>query len=128
MRGGVYLCFRGVVVVGVSEPWLSALVDAGFVDRSGVVSLSALARAAGVHTSTVSNMVSGRTGRPSVETVRRVAGALGVSVSTVGGWVGLSWGDGGLGEYVPPVEACRLSRRQRAAVDEIIRCMVAGSG
>ena len=72
-------------MVGVSEPWLSALVDAGFVDRSGVVSLSALARAAGVHTSTVSNMVSGRTGRPSVETVRRVAGALGVSVSTVGG-------------------------------------------
>ena len=105
--------------------WEEALVAAGFVDpRNGErPSYNQLARAIGVPQSTVSAIVSGKSRRPKPENIQRIADALGIDVRTVSGWVGEQRTE--RAPYSPPAEADLLTDRQRRAVDEIIRAIVA---
>lgn len=105
--------------------WDDALVAAGFVDpRNGTrPSYNQLAQAVGVPQSTVSAIVSGRSRRPKPENVQKIADALGIDVRVVAGWVGEKRTE--RSPYAPPAEADLLTDRQRRAVDEIIRAIVA---
>lgn len=106
------------------EPWASALKKAGFVNpRTGEPSMSSLAREAGVHISTLTKIVNGTTRSPETDTVTKVADALEVPFVTVAQWIGLAWTD--TEPYEPPKESALLNARERLAVTEIIRCMVA---
>lgn len=104
--------------------WDEALVNAGFVDsRTGKPSYNRLAKAVGVPQSTVSAVVTGKSRHPKPETVQRIADALRVDVRTVAAWVGQKRTEAT--PYAPPPEADLLTDRQRKAVDEIIRAIVA---
>lgn len=103
--------------------WDEALVAAGFTDpRNGRPSVNQLAIAAEIPQSTIAAAVAGRR-VPKPETVERIASALGVDVRVVSGWVGQRRTE--RAPYKPPQEADLLTDRQRRAVDEIIRAIVA---
>lgn len=71
----------------VPEPWASRLIEKGYTDgryAHDVPSLSKLAGDIGVHTSTVSNAISGKR-RAKADTVRRLAEVLGDDVAV---WLG----------------------------------------
>ena len=94
-------------------------------DRAGLSSLRRLGDAVGAHASTISAMIYGDR-ETSPDTVAKVAEVLGVDVRTVSAWVGQART---VAEpYAPPAEASLLSRRQREAVDELIRAMVVPDG
>lgn len=90
--------------------------------RNGRPSWTRLAELAGVGTSTISNMVRG-TKRTSPDTIQKVADVLRVSAQDVSAWLGLSRPVGT--RYEPPPEADLLTPRQREAVNELIRAIVA---
>lgn len=80
--------------------------------------MSQLAKAAGLHTSTVTSLIfQDRETEPHV--VERVAKALGVDVQIVSEWAGIHRPMSA--PYVPPPEANLLSARQRKAITELIR-------
>lgn len=92
-----------------------AMTTAGLVDpRRDTPSLSAWGREAGVHTSTISKYVQGGNAHPS--SVRKMADALGVSVSELSSMTGR----GSQEPWTPPSGTERLTVRQRAALNELI--------
>lgn len=105
----------------IPEPWSSAMTKAGFLDpRYGNPSLRQLAEAAGVHTTTVSNLVlKGKV--LSARNMRTIATTLGVELGDMTRWV--------TGErtkpYQPPAEADYMTERQRNAVTELILAFTA---
>lgn len=102
----------------VPEPWRTRLVERDFTDpryADDRPSIRRLGAAIGVHPSTISNAISGRT-RASEETVARLVDALGADVAD---WLGRSRPR----EWMPPAEAALLTDRQRRAVEEIIKSM-----
>lgn len=109
--------------VDVTEPknpdhWQEAM------DRVGLSSRTRLGIAAGVPTSTVTGLITGdRESRE--ETIQKVAAALRVEVTTIRTWAAQARGESE--PYSAPPEANRLSRRQRKALDELIRSIVAAA-
>lgn len=101
----------------VPERWHIRLIQRGFVDGRGGdrPSLSALARATGLHATTISNAIHGTT-RPDPNTLLLLQRELGDDVA---GWFGVS----ALSAWEPPVEAALLTDRQRKAVAELILAM-----
>ena len=73
-------------------------------------------------TQTVIDIILGKTNQPSDELVRVLAQALHLAPATVASWVGrsLELND----PYLPPNGSDRLTRKQREAVDHIIRVMI----
>lgn len=80
--------------------------------------MSQLAKAAGLHTTTVASLIfQDRETEPHV--VERVAEALNLDVQIVSEWAGIHRPISA--PYVPPPEANLLSARQRKAITELIR-------
>lgn len=103
--------------------WEDALENAGLVDpRNGRPSFNQLAIRAGMAPSTITAIVNGRS-KPSPVTIQKIADALRVDVRLVGHWVGQARTE--RAPYSPPAEADLLTHRQRRAVDEMIRSIVA---
>lgn len=98
------------------EPWKTLM------ERRGIGSLRHLAREAGVSNPAVTRLVHGD-GVSQDETIRRVADALGLDLPTMYAHVGMESPEAE--PYVPPAEANRLTARQRRAIDEMIRAIVA---
>lgn len=103
----------------IQEPWASALCDAGYTDPRSAerASWSALGRAIGVHTSTLSAMAQG-TRDTSQEILDKVAAALRIDPRRVAEWVGVARSE--RAPYVPPSDAHLLDRDERDAVDRLI--------
>lgn len=102
----------------IPERWARRLVERGYVDRRGSKgdpSLSALADASGVSTTTISNAIRGSRAT-SVEVVAALVDKLGPDVAD---WIGSAR----IEEWTPPAEASLLTDRQRKAVEELIRAM-----
>lgn len=103
--------------------WEDALETAGLVDpRNGRPSFNQLAIRAGIAPSTITAIAAGRS-KPSPATIQKIADALRLDVRIVGEWVGQARTE--RAPYTPPAEADLLTQRQRRAVDEIIRAIVA---
>lgn len=103
------------------EPWASAMIAAGAVDtrrRADVPSWTRLGEMAGVHTTTLTKMVAGKS-KPTVETVEKIATALKVEPEVVSGWLGFEMPV--RTPYEPPSEGALLTDRQRDALSEVIR-------
>lgn len=99
------------------EPWKTAM------RKAGLSSISALARASDVSVETARRLVYGTRAKPNEDTIRKIAGALRESPTTVGKWVGMVLSEEKR-PYTPPAEADMLTQRERDAVDEIIRIIV----
>lgn len=105
------------------ETWDEALIGADLVDpRNGKPSLNQLAIRADLPASTVTAIAAGRR-KPKTPTIQKIADALGIDVRVVSEWVGQERTE--RAPYAPPAEADLLTDRQRRAVDEIIRAIVA---
>jgi len=109
----------------VPEPWASAMVKVGFTDPrydDPRPSMSRLAEAAGLHTTTVSRMVR-ETKQPDPENVAHVAKALRQDVREVSEWVRQA---GTVArEYRVPAEVNLLTQREQDAISELIRAIAA---
>ncbi len=106
----------------VPEPWASAMEAVGAVNpQTGRASLNALSHRADVHTTTLSNLVQGRTHSPDLETIKRIAQALRKPTRVVANWVGINWVENK--PYVPPKEADLLDQSERDTLDKLIRHM-----
>ena len=95
------------------------MVERGFTDpryTTDIPSLSRLAKACGMHTSTISSAIKGSGRRPSAATVVALTRALGDDVAD---WLG----EERASTWEPPAESSLLTDRQRKAVEEIIRAM-----
>ena len=110
------------------EPWANAMREKGMLHGERP-SFSRLAAAAREHTSSKSltpqaviDIVTGKTQEPADENIRALALALGRTVREVEGWIRRA---PAIGEpYVPPAVADQLTRKQRQALDKLIRVMV----
>lgn len=102
--------------------WDVALIAAGFTDGRGSsrASWSALARAVGVHTSTLTAMRDGKKDTDQA-TVDAVAERLRLDPRTVAGWVGRARTE--RRPYQPPADANLLSSEERDAVDRLIELL-----
>lgn len=100
----------------IPEPWRTAMGNAG------AYSFRQLAAKARVGTSSVTNLIYGRT-TSREGTMQAVADTLRLPVTTIREWASTARGE--VGPYSPPAEANRLSERQRRAIDELIRSIVA---
>jgi len=98
------------------EPWFTAM------EQRGISSIRDLSRKSGVAVETVRRLVQGSRKAPRDETLRAVAGALGLPLATISAWAGAVTSDTEE-PYSPPAEANRLTLRQREAVDELIRLL-----
>lgn len=108
----------------LTEPWHSALLEAGFTGPTGAPSLRRLAEAMDVHPSTVSRVIRGtnaRGARP--DFVRKLAEALKRKPEVVAAWAGERW-EAGLEAYSPPDGSETLTLRQREAADRMIRAFI----
>lgn len=102
------------------EPWASAMIQAGATDPRNKTrpSMRALAEMAGTDTSTVTALIFGdRT--TELHVIEQVAASLGLDVNLVTEWAGRSRTV--TEPYIPPKSADLMSRRQRRAMDELIR-------
>lgn len=102
------------------ERWAKRLIEKGFTDSRfshDVASMGALSTKTGVHTSTISAAIHGK-GKPSIETVRMLVQELGADVAD---WIGVTLPE----PFQVPAEADLLTPRQRKAVVELIRSIVA---
>lgn len=99
----------------IPEPWRGAM------EAAGTYSIRDLARKANLGTSTVSKLIYGRSST-SERTMQAVADSLRVEVPTIREWASAARGEAG--PFSLPPEANRLSRRQRAAVIEVVRAML----
>lgn len=86
--------------------------------QTGAPSLNKLGELSGVHTTTISNLVNGRTKIPDMDTLEKIAKALRKSPREVGGWLDLRWKFEQT--YTPPAEIELLDTRERAIIDEMI--------
>ncbi|CAN5478545.1 hypothetical protein BH10ACT8_BH10ACT8_00660 [soil metagenome] len=86
--------------------------------------ISRKAREAGyhLHHDTVARYLGGSHGRPDESTLTALAAVLGVGLADLRRAADLPSDE--VEPYLPPAEASRLTRRQRRAVDELIRAMV----
>ena len=111
--------------MSIPTDWDEALVKAGFVDgRSGKgPSWSQLAKAIGVHVSTLTSMRDG-TRVTDGEIVAKVAEALRLDVLIVSGWVGRARTE--RNPYEPPEVANLLDAEERRAVTDLIRLLAKG--
>lgn len=112
----------------IPEPWATWLLDAGFVDPRGASnrpSMRRLAEAANLSNSTIANTLHGRT-TPSAEVLSAISDALRVPLREVHAAAGVAATDARR-PYEWPAEADQLTTRQRSAVTELIRAMVAGN-
>ncbi len=100
----------------VPEPWAGRLVAKGFVRADGTPNVSLLARKAGVAVETARRAIHD-IGTPSPETVARLMAELGPEIQD---WVGQRVD---LGPYEPPSEAALLTKRERRALDQLIRAI-----
>lgn len=121
VRRGVRVPWKVVDVSSkeVPEPWASRMVDRGFTDprySTDIPSLSRLAEACGMHTSTISSAIKGTGRKPSAATVVALTRVLGDDVAE---WLGEERATA----WEPPAESSLLTDRQRKAVEEIIRAM-----
>ena len=103
---------------------LSELVSSA--NRRGL-SARAIARAAqerghSLNHDTAARYLRGNHGRPDEATLVALAEVLGISMTKLRGAAGLP--SELTTPYVPPPESARLNRRQRQAVDEVIRAML----
>lgn len=104
----------------IPEPWAGAMEKVGAVSpQTGRASLNRLSEMAGVHTTTISNLVKGRTRVPDLDTISSIANALRLQPRVVAGWLDVVWGENP--PYEPPSEAALLDQRERDLVDEMIR-------
>jgi hypothetical protein len=106
---------------------MSALSDALKAANDGRFSareLSRLARDAGftLNHDTAARYLRGDHGRPDEPTLRAFASVLGIDLAALRAAAQLPFDQ--TDPYLPPPESSRLSRRQRRAVDEIIRSML----
>lgn len=90
-------------------------------DRAGLASIRALAARAGINHQAANDLIYGSAKHTQDRTIASVAGALGVPMADVYWLAGQP--NPAASEYTPPAEANRLSTRQRAAVDEVIRLL-----
>lgn len=72
---------------------------------------------------TVSKYLSGRHGRPTEPVLAAFSDVLNIPIDKLRAAAGVPTGDGD--PWAPPAEANRLDRRQRLALEELIRSMVA---
>lgn len=103
----------------IPEPWGSLL------EQRGITSIRALSRKSGLSVETTRKAVLGLA-TPRLETVQALADALQVSVPQIETLLGDEYVSTAR-PYAPPAEADRMTRRQRVAVDEMIRLLVAGN-
>jgi hypothetical protein len=106
---------------------VSTLSDALTSANTAGLSARALSRAArarghSVNHDTAARYLRGDHGTPDEATLIAFADVLGVPLRTLRAAANLP--DESVDPYVPPAEASRLTRRQRRAVDEIIRAML----
>lgn len=106
---------------------MSALSDAlGAANKSGLsaraVSRAARERGHSLNHDTAARYLRGDHGLPDEATLVAFADVLRVPLSTLRRAAGLPADE--TAPYTPPAEASRLTRRQRRAVDEIIRAML----
>lgn len=103
----------------VPEPWATRLVEKGFTDgRSQKVarpSMSNLADAIGVHTTTVAAAIF-RERQTKADVIVDLVNALGPDVAE---WLGVPYH----GPWTPPAVSSLLTERQRKALEEIINVM-----
>lgn len=108
---------------------LSDVLKAANVEKFSTRAIAAAAERAGhpIDYSTVSLYLNGKHGKPDEATLVALAAVLPVSVVELREAAGLPAES--VEPYSPPSEAARLTKRQRDAVDEIIRLLVkAGEG
>ena len=106
---------------------MTALSDLLSTHNDGLRSARAIAREArerghSLNHDTAARYLRGDHGKPDETTLIALADVLEVPLATLRRAAGLP--SESTEPYVPPVEASRLSRRQRLAVDEIIRAML----
>jgi hypothetical protein len=106
---------------------MTALSDLLSTANAGGLSARALSRAARdagytLNHDTAARYLRGDHGAPDEATLRAFAAVLGVPMAALRRSAGLPADD--TTPYVPPIEASRLTRRQRRAVDEVIRAML----
>jgi transcriptional regulator with XRE-family HTH domain len=108
-----------LVDVSTKPNWEAALERAGFVDqRSGHgASWSQLAKKLGVHTTTLSNMASGKAATDP-ELIRRVAGELGLDPRVVSEWAGQARSERAV--FEPHRDADLMTKDERAAINRLI--------
>ncbi|QAU06590.1 immunity repressor [Gordonia phage Culver] len=110
----------------VPQPWHKAMLKQGLTNpRTGEPSYNALAKEAGLHTTTVVRLITGRADPRLVEkqTLERVAEALSVPLKKVTEWLGESW-DATAPPYAPPTGSEVLTSRQRKVLDDLIRTFI----
>lgn len=104
-------------------PWVEPMKRAKATDpRNGLPSWNQLGILAGLSTSTVTAMISGRR-KTSTDTIEKVAAVLNVLPSEVREWLELDRKV--QSRYSPPPEADLLTDRQRKALTNLIRSIVA---
>lgn len=119
------LASKVVDMSSIPEPWASAMKKQNLVDgRSGDrPSWSALARTAGVHTSTVIAMAEGKR-ETETDVLQKVAKALRIDVRTVSKWAGQARSV--RAPYSPPADANLLDSEERDTIDRLIRLLAKG--
>lgn len=103
----------------IPEPWSSLL------EQRGITSIRALSRKSGLSVETTRKALLGLA-TPRLETIQALAEALQVSVPRIETMLGDEYVSTAR-PYAPPAEADRMTRRQRVAIDEMIRLLVAGN-
>lgn len=107
----------------IPRNWADRLVSKGFTDgrfKEDVPSLRALASAMGVHTSTVSKIIQGKS-TPTASNVTALVNQLGGDVAE---WLGVEYH----GPWVPPDDSVLLDPRQRKALEELIVSITSRKG
>lgn len=111
--------FRATDPKTIPEPWHNAMQKNGFVDpRNGEPSLRALSRATTLHTTTIANVIYGRT-KAKLETIQELANAFEVESSVVAEWLGQRWTYGA--PWTPPAESFLMTPAQRVIIEDAIR-------
>lgn len=99
------------------EPWRTAAT------RVGLNSYRKLAAAAGLSHGTIQRAFTGQRKSVAPATIVGLSRALRLPEETISEYLGM--GQQTIQEYTPPEEASMLTRRERDAIDEIIRLLVA---
>ena len=103
----------------IPEPWRSLM------EQRGLPSIRALSRKSGLAVETTRKAILGLA-VPKLESIQALAYALDVPVEHVEALLGVEYVSAPT-PYAPPSEADRMTQRQRVAVDEMIRLLVAGN-
>lgn len=106
--------------IEVSEPWAGAMIDKGYTDMSGYPVVSVLAKAAGIHPSTLGRNLAGET-KPYDRNIIKLARALGRTQGEITEWFEKSTLHGESQTYDPPDVAHLMTARQRKLIDQMIQ-------